>query len=164
MTCGFEELPILSFRVPFIRRIIDQDLTGPIRITLRASLAGEIEARAGIRILVPDFRVDTGAMYTLISAEWARRHFIPMPDMTSRLLMRTASGLQSVTVRDGELRVRFPQLPNQVFRLYCLFSEDYSPTNPPLLGLNNFFDLFRTTFTGHYSPEAPFGHMLLESS
>ncbi len=121
MTCGSEEPPIHSFRAPFTRRIIDRDLTGPIRITLRANLAGEIEARAGIRILVPDFLVDTGAMYTLISTEWARRHFIPMPDTTSRLLMRTASGLQSVTVRDGELRVRFPQLPSQVFRLYCLF-------------------------------------------
>jgi hypothetical protein len=112
---------------------------------------------------VPEFRVDTGAMYNMISAEWARRHYIPMPDVTSRLSMRTASGLQSITVRDGELLVRFPQLPNRVLRLYCLFSENYDPTNPPLLGLNNFFDLFRVTFTGHYIPQAPFGHMFLET-
>lgn len=158
-----EESPIPSFRVPLTSRILNSDPAGPIRITLRASLMGEIEARAGIRIPVPDFRVDTGAMYTMISAEWARRHFISMPDATSRLLMRTVTGLQSIMVRDGELRVRFPQLPDRVFRFYCLFSEDYSPTAPPLLGLNNFFDLFRVTFTGGYLPEAPFGHMLLET-
>jgi hypothetical protein len=163
MTCGSEGSPIISFRVPFTRRILDPDPAGPIRMTLRASLAVEIEARGGLRIPVPEFRVDTGAMYTMMSAEWARRHFIPLPDTTSRLSMRTVAGVQSITVRDGELRLRLPQCPNRLLRLYCLFSEDYSPANPPVLGLNNFFDWFRVTFTARYSPEAPFGHMLLET-
>src|SRR5579872_4058816 len=154
--------PIPSFRVPFSVRVIDPDPLGPIRTTLRASLAVEIEARAGIRIPISDFRVDTGAMYTMMSAEWARRHFIPVPTTRSQLVMRSATGLQSVTVSDGELRVLFPQFPGQVFRFYCLFSEAYSPTSPPLFGLNNFFDIFRVTFSCKSLPEAPFGHMLFE--
>jgi hypothetical protein len=44
-----------------------------------------------------------------------------------------------------------------------VFSEDYSPTAPPLLGLNDFIDLFRVTFDGRYSLDAPFGHVLLET-
>jgi hypothetical protein len=107
--------------------------------------------------------VDSGASYTMMSATLARTTGIEFPLPTSRLSMTTASSSSPTLVHDGELRVKFPQLPNRVFQLYCLFSESMPPGTPLLLGLNNFFDLFRVTFTGHYSPEAPFGHMLLET-
>jgi hypothetical protein len=152
-----------SARIPISRRVVDPDPAGPIRILLQASLRGEIEARFGVRLPVPKFVIDSGAMYTMVSATWARLYGIAIPDATSQLPIRTATGTREVTVRDGELRVRFPQFPGRVFRLYCVFSEDYSPAAPPLLGLNDFIDVFRVTFDGRYAHDAPSGHVALET-
>jgi hypothetical protein len=87
-----------------------------------------------------------------------------VPATTSHLPFLTAAGqLPPAVVRDGEIRLRLPQLPGRVFRLYCLFSEAMKPTNPPLLGLNDFLDVFRVTLDGRFSRDAPAGHMLFET-
>lgn len=152
-----------SVRLPIHRRVLDPDPDGPIRTLLQARLDMDVLARSGAWIWAPICVIDTGSNYNLVSATWARLHGIPIPDTTSRLGMRTATGGRDVTVRDGEIRVRFPFFPGRVFRLYCLFSEDYAPAAPPLLGLNNFIDVFRVTFDGRFSPDAPAGHVLLEA-
>ncbi|HSQ56800.1 MAG TPA: hypothetical protein VLM40_13750 [Gemmata sp.] len=149
--------------IPISRRVVDHDPAGPIRTLLQASLRGQVEASNGVRVPVPKFVIDTGSMYTMASATWARTYGIPIPDHTSRLPLRTVGGTREVTVRDGELRVRFPYFAGRLFRLYCLFSEDYSPSAPPLLGLNNFIDLFRVSFDGRYTHDAPAGHVRLET-
>jgi hypothetical protein len=49
------------------------------------------------------------------------------------------------------MRVRFPQLPECVFLLACVFAED-NAQSPPLLGLHNFLDSWRFTFDGEAQP------------
>jgi hypothetical protein len=151
-----------SARIPIHRRVIDPDPAGPIRTQLQARLTLDALASNGAWIWVPVCLIDTAANYTTFSATWARLYGIPVPDTTSRLPVRTAAGERVVTVRDGQLRVRFPQFPGRVFTLYCVFSEDYGPAAPPLLGLNNFIDVFRVALDGRYSRDAPAGHVALE--
>lgn len=151
-----------AVRIPIHRRIVDPDPAGPVRTLLQARLSGFVESSAGVRIPVPVSVIDTGSNYTMVSATWARLHSIPMPETTSRLPMRTAAGTREMIVRDGQIFIRFPFFPDRVFRLYCVFSEDYSPAAPLLFGLNNFIDAFRVTFDGRYSHDAPAGHVLLE--
>lgn len=107
--------------------------------------------------------LDTGATYTTMSATAARFYGIPFPRETSRIGMTTIAGISSGLVHDGELRVRFPQLPGQVFRLYCVFAEDVPPSVPPVFGLNDFLDVFRVTLVGRFAPDAPFGRMLFDT-
>ena len=71
--------------------------------------------------------------------------------------MLTSAGSRPGVVRDGELRVRFDALPGHLFRLYCVFSEDVPPSVPPLLGLNDFADVFRFTVDAAPTPTAAFG-------
>lgn len=113
---------------------------------------------------VPYFVLDTGATYTTMSATLARLHGIPFPTGTSRLGFITAAGSRPVRVHDGEIRVRFPQLSGRTFRLYCVFNEDIPPAVPPVFGLNDFLDVFRLTFDGRPAADAPFGHMLFETT
>lgn len=154
---------MLSVRVPIYRRIVDPDPAGPIRTQLQARLSSYLLARADVWVQAPISVIDTGSNYTMVSAEWARQTNIPIPDTTSRLPMRMAAGTREMTVRDGQISIRFPFFPDRVFRLYCVFSEDYSPAAPLLFGLNNFIDVFRVTFDGRYSHDAPAGHVLLET-
>jgi hypothetical protein len=98
-----------------------------------------------------------------MSATAARAYEIPFPGETSRVGIYTAVGSRAGLVHDGELRVRFPQLPGQVFRLYCVFAEDVPPSVPPVFGLNDFLDVFRVTLDGRFAPDAPFGRMLFDT-
>jgi len=152
-----------GFRVPFRPKLSDPDPTGPIRLILRAAITPLVLTQSGHFVEFNNCIVDSGASYTTMSATLARTVGIEFPPQTSRLSVATASSTTPTLVHDGELRVMLPQLPNRIFRLYCVFSESMPTRTPLLFGLNNFFDLFRVTFTGHHSPEAPFGHMLLET-
>lgn len=145
-----------SFRVPITWSVHDPDPAGPIRRSFRARVEAEVRDRYGVWTPV-DFIVDTGASATIVSAEWARDQRIALPDETATVPVRTAAGVVRSTVRDGELRLRFPQLPGHVFRLYCVFSESMPAATPPLLGLNDFLDVFRLTFDGAARPDAVMG-------
>ena len=146
-----------SFLLPISSKVYDPDPDGPIRRSLRVALSGGVRTRFGEFTYFRDFRLDTGATYTLMSATLARSRGIPIPETTSRLPSLTAAGRRETTVRDGELRVRFDALPGHLFRLYCVFSEDVPPSVPPLLGLNDFADVFRFTVDGTPTPAAVFG-------
>jgi len=152
-----------SFQVPITWAIRIPDPNGPVRRFLRAAVTAEIADRQGGFIRSTNFVVDTGASSTTVSAVWARAHEIEVGTLTSSLTIRTAAGLVPSTVRDGELRIRFPQLPDHIFRLYCVFSENMSPTSPLLLGLNDLLDVFRITFDGRSQPEAVMGTLLFET-
>lgn len=152
-----------SFVVPITWAVYDPDPTGPIRRSFRARVAAEVRDRTGVWTPV-DFIVDTGASATIASAAWARDQRLALPDETSTVSVRTAAGLARSTVRDGELRLRFPPLPGHVFRLYCVFSEAMPAATPPLLGLNDLLDVFRLTFDGSPRPDAPMGSMLFETA
>jgi hypothetical protein len=152
-----------AFQIPIAWRITDPGASGPIRRFLRATVAATVENERSEPIHVENFVLDTGATYTTVSAAWARAHRISVPSTSSTLRIRTANGVVASVVRDGELRVRFPQLPDHVFRLYCVFSEQLPPTTPPLLGLNDLLDVFRVTFDGCWSPGAEMGHISLET-
>lgn len=150
------------FRVPITWKAIDPDPTGPIRRVLRAVVKAEVQDRHGGWVRL-DPVIDTGASTTTVSATWARANDIEVPAATSRLTVRTAAGVMPSEVHDGELRLRFPQLPGREFRLFCLFSEQVPPATPPVLGLNDTLDAFRLTFDGASRPDAPAGVIVFEA-
>lgn len=152
-----------SFSVPLLMDVADPDPAGPIRRLVRARLTPSIEVAPGRWVHNLPFVLDTGATYTTMSATRARSLGIPFPPETSRVGVTTAAGPGAGAVHDGELRVRFPELPNHTFRLYCVFAEHILPTVPPVFGLNDFLDVFRVTLDGRWTRDAPAGHMLFET-
>jgi len=145
------------FILPISSKAHDPDPDGPIRRSLRIELKAYVQIRPGEFTPIRDFRVDNGSTYTTMSATLARLLGIPIPATTSRLTSLTTAGRRDALVRDGELRVRFDALPGHLFRLYCVFSEDVPPSVPPLLGLNDFADLFRFTVDAAPTADFPFG-------
>lgn len=152
-----------SFAVPFHAHFVDPDPDGPIRRLVRAGLIVDVESAPGRWVHSVSFTLDTGSTYTMMSATHARALGLPVPPSTSRVGTITAAGSRTGLVHDGELRVRFPELPGQVFRLYCVFAEDVPPSVPPVFGLNDFLDVFRVTLDGRFAPDAPFGRMLFDT-
>lgn len=152
-----------SFTVPFAVRFIDPDPAGPIRGQIRARLFASVGATGGRWVDDVPFVLDTGATATMMSATRARAMGLAFPAETSRLGMTTFAGSRAGLVHDGELRVRFPQLPGHVFRLYCVFAEDVPPSVPPVFGLNDFLDVFRVVLDGRFAADAPFGRMLFDT-
>ncbi len=146
-----------TFAIPISWRVYDPDPSGPIRRSLKIACSGEVRTRQGRFLPIPEFRIDTGSTYTLMSATLARSMGLEIPATASRLNMTTAAGTRPALVRDGELRVRFDALPGHLFRLYCVFSEDVPPSVPPLLGLNDFADVFRFTVDAAPTSLAAFG-------
>jgi hypothetical protein len=153
-----------TFAVPLHVEFADPDPAGPIRRFPRARLPLSVETAPGRFADLPFAVLDTGATYTTISATLARAYGIPFPDERSRIGITTAGGARPGLVHDGELRVRFPQLPGHVFRLYCVFAESVLPTVPPVFGLNDFLDVFRVTLDGSPRPDTPFGRILMETA
>lgn len=107
--------------------------------------------------------IDTGASYTSMSATLARSMGITFPPEVSVVSQTAATGRSSIHVHDGEIRVRFPQLPGHTFRLYCLFVEETPPTVPVLIGLHDTLEVFRLAFDGRPAADAPAGRMVLET-
>jgi hypothetical protein len=151
-----------SFDLLLQPRIVDPDPDGPIRRLFQLALKVQVECSPGDFQEVK-FVFDTGAMYTLMSATRARSIGVRFPAATSRLGMMTAAGGRAGRVHDGELRVRFPQLPGRVVRLYCVFAEDVPPAVPPVFGLNDFLDVFRVALDGTPRAAAPFGRATFEA-
>jgi hypothetical protein len=152
-----------SFSIPFQVQVADLDPSGPIRRLVSARAAGVGRTRTGAVARQTLLRPRLRATYTTMSATSARAIGIPFPMGTSRAGIITASGARTGLVHDGELRVRFPQLPDRVFRLYCVFAEDVPPGVPPVFGLNDLLDVFRVTLDGTPRPGAPFGGILFET-
>jgi hypothetical protein len=152
-----------SFAIPFQVRTADPDPDGPIRRLPRSRLLVSVGVAGGGWADDISFALDSGANYTTISATRARLLGIPFPAPTSGLGLNTAGGARPGLVHDGEIRVRFPQLPGQVFRLYCVFAEEIAPSVIPVFGLNDFLDAFRVTLDGRFAPDAPFGRMLFDT-
>lgn len=123
-----------------------------MRITMRALLTLEVEDQSGIWRKL-EVVVDTGASYPTLGLDVAESLNLDVPPPSGTMRLRTAAGLIDAPVHDGELHVRFPQLPGQTFRLKCLF-RDQPPDVPPLLGLHNTIDLMTITFDGSSRPHA----------
>ena len=152
------------FRQPISWRIMQPDPLGPMRLRLRSCVDIEIERVAGDWITVKDFAlVDSGASYTTISADWARAIGLSIPVNSSRLPVVTAAGRFDHIVHDGDIRIRFVRMPEVEFTLGCVFSENYSPSSPLLIGLHNILDHWSFGFHGESDPDAPMGHMRFET-
>jgi hypothetical protein len=54
-------------------------------------------------------------------------------------------------------------LPEIAFRLFCLFSEQYPPNAPLLLGLHDTLEVFRVELNGRRSPGAEVGELVFET-
>ena len=131
----------------------DEASPGPLRITMRATILVEIEDQDGnwrdARMVV-----DTGASFSLLGTTYAREGLnLLVPPPTSAMRLRTATGLIDVPITDGEIHLRFPQLPERTFRLKCMF-RDQPADVPPVLGLHNLIDLITIRFDGTPMPNA----------
>lgn len=153
-----------TFAIPITQVIQDHDPNDRIRRLLSASVVGlEAQANTGRWVRVPRCVIDTGASYTSMSATFARSLGLPVPVETSSVGQMTATGPRTARVHDGELRVRFPQLPGHTFRLYCLFVEETPPAVPVLIGLHDTLEVFRLAFDGRPATDAPAGRVVLET-
>lgn len=129
-----------------------EDAVGPVRLTMRASIKVEVEDRTG------DWRgveviIDTGASYPILGTCQAALLNLELPPPSGTIWLRTATGLVEVPIHDGELHLRFLQLPERTFRLKCIF-RDQPAEVPPVLGLHNTLDLMTLTFDGTSLPSA----------
>jgi hypothetical protein len=150
------------FRQPLTFRVRQPDPNGPIRVSIRARIDLEIERSPGDWLQIESALIDTGASFVILSAAWARRQRIPVPSAVSVMPLITVGGNRNASVRDADLRVRFGRLREYPFVLAVVYSEDYPPTAPPLIGLHNLLNFWRFTFDGAPDPAAIMGHMRFE--
>ena len=151
------------FRQPLYWRLRQPDPNGPVRVSIQTRIDLEIEWLPGYWFIVDKFLVDTGASFTILSTDWARANGIRVPPMYSTMPLITAGGPRPVRVRDADLRVRFRRLRECPFELAVLFSDDYPPDAPPLIGLHNLLNYWRFAFDGAFEPAAAMGHMRFET-
>jgi 3',5'-cyclic AMP phosphodiesterase CpdA len=150
------------FQIPITQVIRHRNPDARIRRLMSATAVGlEVQAATGRWLLAPRTLIDTGASYTSMSATLARSLELSVPAETSVIENLTARGVSRTRVHDGEIRVRFPQLPGHTFRLYCLFVEETPPSVPVLIGLHDTLEVFRLMFDGRPAPDAPAGRMVL---
>ena len=126
----------------------EENAAGPVRITLRARLYIDLQDRDGNWTGGVEFVIDTGASFPVMRTALARSLHLPVPAETSTVALTTGDGRREAVVRDGELRIRFPELPDQHFPIKCVFRDDQPEGVPPVLGLHNTLDLFRLRFDG----------------
>jgi hypothetical protein len=127
-------------------------------LTVRATVHVEIEDQTGGWIGV-EFVIDTGASFPHLGTSLASNLNLSVPSLTSHLSLRTATGLVNEIVRDGEIHLRFPQLPQHTFHLKCVFRDSQPSGVPPVLGLHNTIDTFSILFDGSMRPDALLGSM-----
>jgi hypothetical protein len=151
------------FRHPLSWRLRAPDPTGPIRVSIRARIELEIELPSKRWFPVRNCLVDMGASFTIFSTDWARTYGITVPAAVSTMPLLTAAGNRNARVRDADLRVRFARLREYPFELAVVFSDDYPPTAPPLIGLHNLLNHWRFTFDGAPELAAIMGHMRFET-
>jgi hypothetical protein len=142
--------PLEAYRV----RGISQPL---VRSVLRIEVRVRDRSFRGI-----DVRVDPGSGMTTLSAARAVDLGIPFPHKALMLTVETAAG--PVTQRRHPVRivVRIPGLDSREFDWPCHFLQASGNAPQPLLGLAGVLDDLRITFDGTYSPEAPYGRLILE--
>jgi Aspartyl protease len=154
-------MPTISIPVQLVIRIGEPP--APIRRFHHARTALWVQNARGDFAECKRAIIDTGASYTAMSATLARSMGIPFPSAVSVVSQTAATGVNAVHVHDGELRVRFPQLPGHTFRLYCLFVEETPPNVPLLIGLHDTLEVFRLAFDGRPAADAPAGRVVLET-
>lgn len=156
-----------TVRIPIEYRVVTPSRTepdAPIRRVLRASVPLRVSDGRGLFRLLPGCRFDSGCGTTMMSAVLARALGVPFPqDRPHQLPIQTANGVVTSTVHHGELTVRFDALPDTAFRLFCLFSEQYPPNAPLLLGLHDTLEVFRVELNGRRSPGAEVGEIVFET-
>lgn len=154
-------------RIPIEHHVVVPGRTepdAPVRRVLRANVPLRVSDGRGLFRLLPGCRFDSGCGTTMMSAVLARALGLPFPqDRPYQLPIQTANGLVVSTVHPGELTVRFDALPTTSFRLFCLFSEQYPPNAPLLLGLHDTLEVFRVELTGQRSPGAEMGTLVFET-
>ena len=131
---------------------------GPLRIAVRAEIAVEILNASGdwIELLC---LVDTGASFPMMGTQLARSMDLAIPTTTNTLKLRTAEGVVDSLVRDGELTLRFPQMPERELALKWVFRDDQPAAVPAVLGLHNTIDLMSILFDGTKRPDGFMGCM-----
>jgi hypothetical protein len=144
------------FTHPLTWRLVQPDPAGPVRVRVTSYVPIQLRNTRD-RWVGLDALVDTGASYSMMPTEWARRRRLPVPATTSRVNLLTANGPHAVAVRDAVYAVRFPRLPERTFELLWLLRDDLPVSAPVLLGLHNTVDLVSILFDGEMRPDGFMG-------
>lgn len=145
-------------------------LTVPLR---RLSLPGlpidSLEANvplfvqaAGSRFIATEFRLDTGAHLTEVSADWARASHIAFGGPRLTLAVTSGAGTAARSGWIGSIRVRLPGWGQTEFDWLCFF-RDQRPWNlPRQLGMAGILNDLRFLLDGTPTSGAPDGVLIVE--
>jgi hypothetical protein len=151
-----------SRKVAFIPTLMNQAETlGAIGLKCRL----ELWLDAGKEPKPVSFVVDSGASYSIVGLTFAQVRKIPVPPPQSEveIPLLTAKGSGRIRVRPGRVRAWWSDtLEGYPFDWPVLFRVDTPIEVPSILGLGGVVKVCRWTFDGGYSPDAPFGNLLLE--
>ena len=110
-----------------------------------------------------DFRLDTGADFSILSVNDAGRIGIPVPQESQVVAMNRAVGKITRVIHSSVLRVRLSDLGTDAFDWPFIFVEG---EQPPVLGMAGVFtnqsDRVRVTIDGTSTNDFPFGCMIIE--
>ena len=154
-----------TIRTPLAPFLLDQAISlGMVGVRSRVMLHLVSDGRTEPTAV--EFVIDSGASYSVVSLELARRlRFadLPPPEAEIDLTIRTARGFDAIRVRPGRIRLWWnPEQSGYWFDWPVLFRVDAPPAVPPLLGLGGIIKTCRWTFDGESSFEASYGTLLLE--
>ena len=108
------------------------------------------------------FRVDSASSMSTMSAAEARRLGIVVPRKVVNLSVETASGSVRQIRHPGRVQVKILGLDLWQFDWPCHFVEHEGKAPKPALGLTGVLNDVIITLDGSYSPEAPYGWLILK--
>ena len=149
-----------QFSEPFAWRI-GSTQNGPIRLYLRAEVVVEFLTTWNEWIPTTCL-VDTGASFPTIRTGLARTLGLTIPSELETIQVNSANGVVQDEARDGQLMIRFPQIPDRTFSLKWIFRDHQPAGVPPVLGLHNTIDLMKILFDGTPVPDAIMGRMVFD--
>jgi hypothetical protein len=134
-------------------------------VGLRSRVMLHLERGGGHQLVPYPFAVDSGASYSLISLELAQCDHLPVPppEVEIDLPLRTVRGTNRIRVRPGRVRAWWDdRLKGYPFDWPILFWVGAPLGLPSILGLGGVVKTCRWTFDGSYSPDSPFGYLVLD--
>jgi hypothetical protein len=143
-------------------RVDDLDAVGlSCRVTLW------VEPQTGLACVPIPFVVDSGASYSMIDLRLAQQRglLVPTADVECEIEPLTAEGKIVMRVRPGRIHAWWnPRFQGHRFDWPILFRVNAARRVAPVLGLGGIIKTCQWIFDGAYSPDSPYGCLILEDN